>query len=855
MDMENKEFEAIEVSFIKTSDLRFKGQDADSFCLPVIGDYNYIRIKGCGSAENNINSVMKKYYENKTNDNTSNNEIASKHTYYGIREQDSSKREQDSSKMFFPNYNSKFDKAFLFVTLITFDFVKAIDTYTKEHIRENLINNIVNNKNLNKDEFLIYTSLDSFDIMLFIKSDKYDEVSKKIQNIDESEYVLYSYSLLAYNLECLNKAKNNENANKITICGVIRDKTEFITWFKDFESEYKKADKLINRKVDVFRIRDHYYYYNRLGNEDIIINIRESSVKKFLSYLENGLLFNKDQFSKAFISCRIHIDNDYEKTQDCFSQAKLKIKLLKKFNQSIEKNMSYRDKLDKSVKVAITEILRSCDNLFNNGFALDILACINEVYKFFLERVKSFSNPEKNTFRVYDESINEFKNSINSIVAGLLHADRMFFHSPGFNAVQYSYPSKLLLFYFSFAEDIKSFLKDVNDDQVDVIITPDLCFQTTCEKLFLETDQYDSLLKMHLSVDKLFKPELFLPVLTHEIAHYLGDIPRCRQERFMCYRNAFAYWYVSILLNGLPKNNDFDTVSKFFMKRITEKFDDYFEYPKTTEEEIKEEDARKLPRKEILLHNIESQSRNLFIELNTVEKLHDMVEEFCKNLPDSTSEIEGLKDLSTFISFYRKKNLCDVIEKNIINANNQMEDIFNLFKTTFRESYADLVKVSLLHISPDEYIKLITSDVEDKNKEGHKKFLEHGCIFERIYCLFGAKGWKISKLKNDYPKDFKTAYEETEKSKEEYKPLVRTLNLFIQSYFKICSTKLDEIENDSLKNESLKRIRQKYECLSKNVLQLSSEQFFDSIIQYKYEQISDIKNANSTEGSEDKSLK
>ena len=109
------------------------------------------------------------------------------------------------------------------------------------------------------------------------------------------------------------------------------------------------------------------------------------------------------------------------------------------------------------VKKALEEVLKACSYLEEENFARDLWKCIKNAIKMLFTKMNEFwiDNGEKEVDRnqiVYNESVVKVVQGIMSIVNGSLHTDKMFLQSPGFNAVLYDIPVKILAFYNHFVE-------------------------------------------------------------------------------------------------------------------------------------------------------------------------------------------------------------------------------------------------------------------------------------------------------------------------------------------------------------------------------------------------------------------
>ena len=761
-----------------------------------VGDYNLVAIK----TNDNMSTVANVLNEFERP--SINCSIDSIHTFYALA------RENFDYDYFFD-----FKSRFLFLTFITLNYAEIIKS--KKPIKE-VILEIENIIGLNQKEYVIYDSLDSFDLLLLFKKDIYADGTDIIKKIDNIEFVVYSYSMFSYSDKIFEDSQYTETADKITICSVINKNTSFKEWLIEFEKKYLIIDtSSISEEnnltyTDIFQ---KHFRYNRLGNEDIIINIRCLEIKKFLSeFKDNDGVFCNDSFKNAFSSCRIHIDNYFGSANDIKNGSNHHV--ISKLKSEFEKVKNEHDNIIRNdIKTAFLEILNSCDNLFKNNFAIDVYTCILDVYDVFLQRLKSFDYCDNEKLPDYNDSINKVRHSIMSIVSGALHADHQFFQSQGFNAVQFNIPSKLLVFYMDYVSKLTKVLKDNDEPIFKFIITPNLYLDTSCIKLFSDSS-YDSLVKMRTSVDSLFKPEIFIQNITHEAAHFVGKKSRLRKKRIYYSIKILSICYSTYLLQNIKDNvKAYSLLDSLYLKlfsnaeKYKEKGFDIFLFETVCNvvkaimfnrfEAKKHETGSGNNEKFFYLHEIrftlEEIIRDMSDDNETIKRI--MNEFKCNNQHNDNSEV--------LAEVYVKHYLYDTFRNNLRVAQSGSKKQLDSLVKIMKESYADLVMTKALNISAKEYLTGVISQKLDKELDEEKfaDYLKKDMKIERYLTVCWAHDWKIDGIRfDDSPKNRRMEIiRKYDENNRRYKmDTERKCMEYYVKYLKECLLQLNEIDFTSV---------------------------------------------------------
>lgn len=650
---------------------------------PTLGNYDYIGIE----SKDDVN-----YSSECRFDNSLEQDFYSIHKFYASLHEGND----------FPEEFFDYKSPYMFVSMIHFNYNRD-----KKTIDQFLDYNQCIKKILDGRKYIVYDSFDCCDVIIFLKSDNYKSGMNDIQKLDLLSEIKYSYSIMSYDNEIIQSDDyKDEEIDKVTICGIINHYDSFSRWNDEINKEFKtgKGQILINN-------------YGRIGNEDVVINIKNINAKSFFEnyYNSSGYFNNSNKlFNNSLMYSRIHIDdlsgNFYGVSSKEVDGINLELK--QKF---IEACTGLEPYIDESIKKAAIQVLNSCDYLSRDNFALDIRDCIKKSSDMFINKVKCYrliNNQSGYDIIHYNESIKKYTSGIMSIVNGSLQADRMFFQVPGFNAVLYDIPSKLIVLYTAFVYKIANVLNDIENNSFAFLVCPDLYQYTHISKLFDEKNKDgDLLLKVRIPINSLFNSKMLLLELTHEVAHYIGKSTRTREFRGSIEINMLS---VELLKHVLKVRFEINSI------KIGEEIHDTLHT--ITVNNIKKyvnEEKDKLTKDEQEYFYYQSNYKDFLLRaicrtLNDKGYLNDIFENISSSLDIFDIDFDD----------YYKIRKC--IDENIGIVKVKCSSIIDGIHELQKESYADLIMIQTLGISLEEYVLTFfrflpnPTDVLSKNNIGER---------------------------------------------------------------------------------------------------------------------------------------
>lgn len=664
------------------------------------------------------------------------------------------------------NYKEKFwnDKQpYLFMSLLQF---KTSVTNQIKASAESLDSYLsTRSENHKKFNYALYYSLDSCDFVLFIKSNKYETGTRQIQELPlfldrKKSYNSYCYSICGIDFEELVAHGHDEIFKKIMICFVVKDVVSYQNWYQTFLKVFPEIEK------EEIKEQCHINY-NRLGNENVCINIFNCNIKTFIEQLRaDGCMYMQNpDFQMGTMKLRIHFDTqayidglNLPEPEDDGYQETEENECLYMTQYQNHVNEEAKQQLYPFVSKALEEVLRACSYLKKENFAGDVQNCIQDAINMLFVKMNEFweQGREKGLYDnqiVYNDSVVKVVQGIMSIVNGSLHTDRMFFQSPGFNAVLYDIPVKLLAFYNSFVRQLVNQLNDNKaNKQFCYLLCPDLYLSITIQKLFDNKNEYPKrrFLIGKIPVKAIFEPKRLMQELAHEVAHCVGDGIRLRDRRWLYTVAMVAETIAMSMLSPSDDNNGSEEILRYTYDKIGNENKEEMHKNLTLciEKYFQKEFKTNLQKDEFDYYQVktvrffEMYMKKLLIEDKEIllESVDESLKQFYKNTSRSINEY--IRDTSYMMKVLR--NNIDIVTAN-------SNSVIQAIHTLTNESFADLIMCEVLGIDMDEYVDLFYNMHKEEIDDPTAYFLNYSthATAERIVSVVRCYDKKIGELNSD----------------------------------------------------------------------------------------------------------
>lgn len=302
-----------------------------------------------------------------------------------------------------------------------------------------------------------------------------------------------------------------------------------------------------------------------------------------------------------------------------------------------------------------------------------------------------------------------------SLTNDIANLESQLVQHPELNVVRYYIPAMVLLFETKLVKSYVEIIEQLNREERQgkkqrtffPILFPDFEEDSVSTQCFLDPmgDQNyveSSPLGIFLPIHHLYQPWTVAHVLSHELAHYCGDVLRCREKRLDCLIKSsadclIAFWNYKL---GFEYRKGFNTQEREFHDRITIMIQQRYQ---------EQDDSKRL-----LLQHI---AEELPGDVMTVGLGENIFDAYCDLLFIDKGTADGqIRKLQNLFSINRLREKAGEI---------QLEDycrihITECLTSLYKECYADIVMILLLDCSFGDYYWCVYAD-ECKKLEKEKE--------------------------------------------------------------------------------------------------------------------------------------
>lgn len=620
-------------------------------------------------------------------------------------------------------------------------------------------------------EYLYYITFDYSGIIILVKNIDIKQYVNCLLQLNYSSLgsilVRDTFSMFGLNKNKLKKLFDNYSYGKIT-SEKISDQNNYSISVnisvKDFGMYLKFKDEL-----DAFELENNYLSQKMwmLGRHDIsIVNEEANCDILWLTYVQYLLNKYSNENQCAFWSYESFIkidsgisyetkkmastDNSWKNADDCLNRA------YERFCSQI-KHYNYST----TYLIPITEVRESIRGILKNGFAEDFIICMYQSFIEFMnyladkiDEEENNPNPNIRYHEEFDGCFNEYFACLNALVNSAMHSDRQFIQATAFNAIIYDVPPKIMAFYVAMVHNTQKILSTPQDSKYTFLLTPGFSDEISVKIIsYTETElPKDRLIKVAINERSLYNPETVMRRMTHEIAHYVGDICRKRDERkafiiktliFIILDQALdkdfpmdkEFYDLIDDINNLVLNvdvfnkdifnakhsnysNNLSEYHYFVLEYIDENanvFDKFFCYvQKKIESLVNSEYVQRIL-------SVEKQKGVFYDSVNLGKGLSDIDKAYLSNLI-----LDDIKRNIKKVKYNMWKNQ-DETNPNTILYGGHMKDYMRVLISLYSETYADLQMILLLNISYEDYLmefiqdEYLDTDKIEKSEEDLKR--------------------------------------------------------------------------------------------------------------------------------------
>lgn len=571
-------------------------------------------------------------------------------------------------------------------------------------------------KTIFQKDYLAYISFDYCDIVLFAKNigvSKYlDNIQRLFGNAPYGEEVVFdTFSLVSfYPEDAINAGtKNLHNIKDCFSAAInlsIRDYDGFNMMCKKSPCFTQNVEKrqmfgrhdisVINDNADTKWLLEIMEELHRKENQELFWTF-ETYIKTNYLYPEGKTIENSKL--KTLNERRKQYTNILSKLQDRISKLEASMKSAELANES-------------GLMFAVYEVRDCICSIVKNNFAEEFVYCVYESFfnfiKYMTKKFEKLASYQENEKVKSEEEItycyNQYFTALNTIVNSTMHSERQFIQATAFNAIFYSVPPKILAFYNAYVYKMKKLLCD-NDNFSDFtyLICPSFSPIMSIEMISPNDEPpCERILMILISEKTLYDIAVVTYQLIHELAHYIGEEVRCREERQRSVINSLIECIAFIC-----KIEDSDAVMLLKKYATDEVCNDYFKYF------IKFEQDR-ISFVNELVTDFSDKRLEYFMGNYSKYKSGDFYDQSLEQIGLTDSDVQEKYRMLYKEQYVRHKNqeisdklgyLCE--EENV----KAYKALTELLVPIYRETYADLQMLLVLAVSPCDYLSMFINKI------------------------------------------------------------------------------------------------------------------------------------------------
>lgn len=394
---------------------------------------------------------------------------------------------------------------------------------------------------------LAYCSFDNADLVVLVQGNSVDNIERIFREIEQKDTVAYLHPVMGVSENYLKEkipeswngidCHGNEEIAEIRISVVTSGALEIIHWIKKQLSEY------FSNKVDEIS------FSHASGHENLVIRIQNTEVNMLLRMLmENEFATHQNVLYENGI---YNIETSVYMEKNLFSEIngydlpkKRKPgpdgwckRMIGKYQKDFTSWMSEGNESMYSYYQALLHTLNTLGQYEKFQLADSMFYQLYPSFQMFLQqfdiavdRMKENGKSEK-AMETIKDSLCKYLESVNSVMYHTTHTDQIFLMIPGYSGTTFSIPSKLSLLYCWLCGKIINILNDSGRYKYQCLLTPVMESKPGTDLISFGLGHGDRLIRVKLSQRSLYMPRDLMIILTHEVAHYVGDQVRHRKFR------------------------------------------------------------------------------------------------------------------------------------------------------------------------------------------------------------------------------------------------------------------------------------------------------------------------------------
>ena len=564
-------------------------------------------------------------------------------------------------------------------------------------------------------QYLLYQTFEYNELLLFFRGSSFADYSELVMNLcfsSDNEGILDSITICGFQSDFpVEKLKQDPIPVHLQIG--IRDYQKAIEYFQSQEPSIQNIHWL-------------------LGRNDICFLEANLSLKWLYNFCLQHNQNIPSWLSTIQISLPIHPGNSEGFTfspkipdiKSLCQNIRLRFSTFSNFYHSVckKKNIPVDDVFLRMLNQLYTLVL----NVLNTQLAEELAICLLPGLSDFTEYL-SLSLSDNSVTEQSTESLrsrlNSFYLNILALINSTVHSKQEFIQIPNCSSPSFEMPPKIMAFYGLCARGIIDAFKD-KDYFYGLMFSPKLVDELEVESLAIETlPPRNQLLSINIGERMLYDPRCTIAILGHEIAHFVGEETRLRDNRKEAILSYFSLHLLDILFTQIENSLPHYTTA------LNSAINDLpiADIAKDLGKRLYHDRKEPLVLKDLNC-DIQSLPERILFE---PEYSHIIIDEFLCPLFDRIAENHNL-DLarplyagskiataSSTITRYReimvKELFCQVLpycQDHWVSvfADKYFEEFIGYL---FSETYADLAMIMLFDMCPDDYLRVFSSSLKN----------------------------------------------------------------------------------------------------------------------------------------------
>lgn len=404
-------------------------------------------------------------------------------------------------------------------------------------------------------DILTYFTFDNADVVAFLQSNSYQKILDTIKLWENEEEVLYVHSVCGVLEKSLRMVELNDgiiadaSGNLLVNDTVDELQVDIVVAKKGFVQCMKQKFQEWNDKFPLKNYESIEYSY-RAGHANYTLSWKDTDMQSVLYlFLPNGIgthlngLFGEYIYNmetkvnmKKECFCDVSIDEEYE-NNECQKVGNWCQLQIATYQNYMEKALDNHDEGLYAYCKAMVQTINMLAQYENFQLSHKIFYIIYPAFHLFSRQLAKANSHDSNKVK---EAIKEFSEAVNSIVYHAIHTDQIFLMIPGYSGTSFSIPTKLSLFYLWYLDKISEILSD-EEYEYQFFLTPVMETRPLTYTIDFGLPVGDRLIAARVSQRSLFIPRALMLILSHETAHYVGNVFRNRKLRLECVVRSLGY--------------------------------------------------------------------------------------------------------------------------------------------------------------------------------------------------------------------------------------------------------------------------------------------------------------------------